>query len=123
VSVEIAEVVGIAGGSISVTSVVWFLVQRAIKKGDRAEERIVQDLRETLGKLETRMEKTEERMNGALNAHRIDIDKIRELATRTDERLQVREKRRGEPMTNPGHKRTPEQIAEAQRLYAENGDE
>ncbi len=90
-SAEITEVVGIAGGSISVTTVVWFLIQRAIKRGDVAEEA-----------RQVHLEKASSNHSARLTALELKCGDL-------DTRLKFREGYYGpDPLTNPGLRPSPE---------------
>lgn len=88
-----------------------WLVRHLLTRGAKAEAQVIADLRERITKLETTNEKIMERLNSALEKHAERIDRVEELATRTDERLRVYGHRAGEPMTNPGYQLSPELAA------------
>jgi hypothetical protein len=111
-----AKVVGLGGGIAGVVAVLWTAF---LRRAGRNEDKVEADRDERISKLEAKCEALAERMNSALSAQRSDIGTVREMAIRTEERLAMREGRRGEPVT--GMKQlTPEQRRLLQQIDEES---
>ena len=110
------SVAGVAGGTLSIATVVWWLVQRAIRRGDKAEEQLNREQRIELAKLR-------ERVESGLASHRDQLEALKRTIVEHDTRLAFREGRYGtEPLTNPGRKLTPEELSRLRQAAAERNE-
>lgn len=99
---DASEAIGTGGGVISIGTVVWFLLRRALNKGDKAEAAREADLRAEVNQLR-------ERLNAALDNHRDQLEQLKRTAVEHDTRLKFREGAYGaDPLTNPGLRPSPE---------------
>lgn len=115
----VAKVGGASVGSAGITAV---FVRWLWARKDRAEDQEKADLRERIAKLEATQEKMVERLNGALEKHSERIDSVKDMATRTDERVKLYARRVGEPVTNAGHKMSPEMQALVAQYKGNDGE-
>lgn len=99
---EAGDVAGVAGGTLSIAMAVWFLLTRAIRRGDVAEEaRIVH-------------------CEKAIENHRDKLDLFKEKLDNLQARMEFREGKYGvDPLTNPGMRPTPELLALIAKKKAE----
>lgn len=108
-------------GALLGSPLLLLFVKRFFRKSD--EEKAA--LMALLGELKAENKQLRERLEGALAAHRTQLEAEREarhaLALKVQDhetRLRTREGRSGEPMTNPGYRLSPE-LAEAVAKYRE----
>lgn len=98
-----AKVGGLTGGGLTVAGAVWYLIRRAINKGDHASDKLEADRDARLVHCEK-----------ALENHRDQLEAMKRELVEHDTRLAFREGRYGaEPLTIPGVK--PSAALEAYR--------
>lgn len=115
-----AKVVGFGGGAVGIITALWAAFTRRAEKN---EDRVDQDLRDTIVELKADVKKLTERIEGGLGAHK---DLIASLVTKTVEletRLRFREGGYGpDPLTSPGIKPSPAVAALQAKHRGNDGD-